>query len=526
MIMPVRAVVVDDEPQDLLLIGTALTAAGIPAASHWYDRQEFNIDNRLQPPQPEEGYEHIRLLISDLNLEEVPPTRDLAAVIGPVVDAIRKLVAKKSGPYILIFWTGTAHTVDSIREMLPSRLEAIGVPQPFAIEGISKEGLLTFDSTTSGPLIGMFKQAQESAPRLKIKIGEILAKHGMLNMLTQWEARASIAASGSTNGIFDAARVDDPRDLSASLTRIAALISREAVGLDLAKPDPAKAFDAAMIDLLVDHFGRSVSNDDYRKLAELSLGTAIGARTTPTSGDKTLATLNSRFQLDFNTKGVLFRHRGAVISLGSAQKHEPKLAIDPILFMWDDFFLKPQKDEPSRQKKLARGLTDRILAQFDDNPSIKADITAAVNKLRAETKRSLKDRYETFKQQRACIEAKVEWVLVEIGADCDHAQGKTRTLRFVLGAKYRPSFNEYVRNPEGLYRNGAIRNLGPFLDSEGQFSLLLSLKRFVTWQLIDGGKDPEIPVLFRLRKSVVDELLHKYASWSSRAGIIEFAIGE
>lgn len=38
MIMPVRVVVVDDAPKDLLLIGTALTAAGIPISPHWYDR--------------------------------------------------------------------------------------------------------------------------------------------------------------------------------------------------------------------------------------------------------------------------------------------------------------------------------------------------------------------------------------------------------------------------------------------------------------------------------------------------------
>lgn len=527
MIMPVRVVVVDDAPKDLLLIGTALTAAGIPISPHWYDREEISVDKRLKPPPPAGGYVHIRLLISDLNLDEIPATQELATVLGPVIIALRQLVGGQTGPYVLVFWTGTSHKVEDIRSALLPRLAALNIPEPFAIEEINKAEFVTFTldpAIKPDPLIPLYRHAHDHAAALKTKIGELLAKHGMLNMLTQWEARASVAAGAAINGIFAAAKVDDPKNASASLTRISALISRETVGSDLARQEPARAFDAAMVDLLIDHFGRSVTDTSYRKLAVESLGSALKKEPYPAPGRSTVAALNSRFQLDTNVNGIRFRDRGAVISLEIAKQHE--LSIIPAAFMWDDFFWRPSKSESSRQKRREKEISIAITKQLPDDAGMQAKISAAFDKIGAEKKKELKARYDTFKKDVAAIEAKVTWVLVEIGADCDHAQGKTRTLRFVLAAQYPANFDEYVYSPEGQLRNGALRKLGPFQDKSGEFNLLVSFKRFVTWQLVQQGPEPSIPVLYRLRKSVVDELLHRYASWSSRAGIVEFVVTE
>lgn len=525
MLMPVRAIVVDDVPTDLLVIGTALAAAGIPIVSHWYDRSEVNINKRLQPAPPTGGYEHIRLLISDLNLDEVSASQELAVVISPVLTAIRQLLAKSNGPYMLIFWTGTSHKIEDIRAIVLERLSAMELPQPFAVEGLSKASFTVTAGQGPDALVPLYQQAHGHAANLRAQIDGLLVKHSMLNMLSQWEARASVAASAATNGIFSAAKIDGPSDVSQSLTRIAALISREAIGADLAKLEPAKAFDAAMIDLLVDHFGRSVSEPGYRVLAASSLQNALKNQDSLTPSKATMAGLNTRFQLDTNTQGVRFRDRGAVISLEAASKggHQ-QLAIDPKQFMWTDFFWRPGKKESGRQKKLDDEIREAISAQFSGDSKVREQVDSAFDRVRTGRRTVLKARYDYFKANEEPIAEAVKWVLIEIGADCDHAQGKTRTLRFVLAAQYRTLFNEYVRGPDGEPRNAALRKLGPFQDADGEFYLLVSYKRFVTWQLVDKVKDPSIPVMYRLRKSVVDELLHRYANWSSRAGIVEFVV--
>ena len=64
LIAPVRVVVVDDNAEHLFAIANALSVAGIPCVWHLYDNESHN----LLPKPPAQGYDGIRLIITDLNI--------------------------------------------------------------------------------------------------------------------------------------------------------------------------------------------------------------------------------------------------------------------------------------------------------------------------------------------------------------------------------------------------------------------------------------------------------------------------
>lgn len=108
MFGPIRAVVVDDDPEHLMLFTAGLAAAGIPCTAHWYDKDDLDPDAKLKPSPPAGGYPHLRVIFSDLNLEEVSAVGEIATVIGPAIETIRRLVGGGDSPYLLVFWTVTS----------------------------------------------------------------------------------------------------------------------------------------------------------------------------------------------------------------------------------------------------------------------------------------------------------------------------------------------------------------------------------------------------------------------------------
>jgi hypothetical protein len=124
---------------------------------------------------PAGGYEHIRLLISDLNLDEIPATQELATVLSPVITVIQQLVGTQQGPYILVFWTGTSHKIEDIRTTLLPRLGVLGIPEPFAVEEVAKAEFATFtlDPTSKpDPLIPMYRHAHDRGAVISLDVAK------------------------------------------------------------------------------------------------------------------------------------------------------------------------------------------------------------------------------------------------------------------------------------------------------------------------------------------------------------------
>jgi hypothetical protein len=124
---PIRAVAIDDEPSHLLAITTGLSASGIPCVGYWYDRGS----HQLQPAPPAGGLPYVRLILMDLNLEELAGIPDPANLCGTVMDVLHQIVSKDGGPYLLVFWTQVGTKVEAVKTLLYQRLE--GIPFPLAV---------------------------------------------------------------------------------------------------------------------------------------------------------------------------------------------------------------------------------------------------------------------------------------------------------------------------------------------------------------------------------------------------------
>ncbi len=111
--------------------------------------------------------------------------------------------------------------------------------------------------------------------------------------------------------------------------------------------------------------------------------------------------------------------------------------------------------------------------------------------------------------------------LLEIGADCDHAQRKPRTVRLLCALEIPERFSHFLFQPgsERELKFDSLLKLGPWALGEAEpFLLVVSVSRFYVlqdWQL-SGVLEP----MYRLRKPLVDVALHKYASYSARPGYV------
>ncbi len=526
MFGPVRAVIVDDVPSDLLNISSGFSAAGIPCTSHWYDRSEITPRKKLKPEPPEGGYEYLRVIFTDLNLDEVHG--QLAETIGPVITVISQLVSKNGGPYAVVFWTAMKYPIEDIRAGLAERLEASGIPIPIAIGEITKGPFLTVPSEMhkgEEVLNALFTETYRKAPSLKDEVLNVLKQYDLLHMVSEWESRAIHAAGKSTNNLFSAARLGttDKDDITDTLKKVSAIVAKEAVGQVSAKAQPAKAYDAAMQDILADSFNQSVNNGDYSEIVKTVLGDLVSDQIEINNSEMVYAHLNTMFHIDANVEGVGAANRGAVIEFVEANKNGIMLDVNSFC-CWDDFFWKPQKrnievEYPEISDEL-KGLLAEEITGINKNAVCFAN--QAVNKLKTNWSNKRNEKFKALMDSKNQFTESLKWVLIEVGAECDHAQGKSRTLRYLIAAETPAKYvRDYVRGgKKDRLRNDALKILGPYQIDGELFYLLISLKRFVAWQL--PSNPPDIKVLYRLRKIIVDFLLSNYARWSMRPGITEY----
>jgi len=479
MFGPVRAVAIDDEPSHLLAITTGLTANGIPCMGYWYDRDA----NELRPQPPADGLPFVRLVFMDLNLAEQAGLPDTASLCSGVIDVLKQIISKDGGPYLLVFWTQVGTRVDDVRAMLYERLEeAAGVPCPIAVVELSKRPFLVGDPTQQDfktELREFYAQLHGNIELFGNALKEVIGRDSQLSALSSWESRASDAAARAVNQVHACARDDggDPRVTSDSIRKVLARIAVAAAGEASASDGPARALDTGMIDILVDQFGASVEDPDYKAAATKAIGESVKAAVVFQDEVQTMAALNTFFQVDKEITSVKAGDRGVVVSASPFKKND--LGFRPLDLLTE--FLIPYELFPEGRRVEMKALLD------------------------------------AFRRS-------AEFVLVELGADCDHAQDTARTRRYLLGLEVPVMFSELLRFPEnGKLRSEALQLLGPWSIDGKTLFFVVSCRRFWVWQ----DKKPHVQgkVKFRLRASLVNKLLHHYSTFHSRPGIIEFQTG-
>lgn len=473
MFGPIRAVAIDDEPSDLLAITTGLSASGIPCLGYWYDRDT----HALRPEPKPDTLPYVRVVFMDLNLEELGGVPETAALCAMAMDVLKQVIPADGGPYLLVFWTQVGTKVEEVRKMLYQRLE--GIPFPISVVELAKAPFLVKPAegqSFKSALREFYTELNKNIPELEKALKEVVARDPQLCAVSSWEVRAANAASRAVNEIHDCSTSDepDPSKVTEPIQRILAKIAVASAGQKYAAACPARALDGGMVDILADQLGVSVDDPEYLKVIERSIGEAVKGKVEFRDEVKMFASLNAFFHVDTQPNSAGSSERGAVIP---ARTLKGELRFTPAEFLTSEF-VQPWEVFPEADQERMRALL-------------------------AELQRS------------------AEFVLVELGADCDHAQDNARTRRYLLGLEMPVKFLELAKFPSNKkLRSESSVLLGPWvIDREIRY-LLVSCGRFWTWQKKELPSNAKVK--YRLRASVINKLLHAYASWSSRPGIVEF----
>ncbi len=468
---PIRSVVIDDKPTHLLAIAAGLSSVGIPCMSYWYDKGK----NALIPT-PKEPHRYLRLIFSDLNLAEIAgnPTPEMLEAV--IEDVLKQLVSPDGGPYVLVFWTEVARKANKVGELLFSRLA--GIPKPLHVIELKKGPFLSKASGNptdlESALESVFSELATKLPELGREITRISEVKPELNLVAEWESRAIEAAASTVNEIVAHARKDaaDDTQVGETLKKVLAFIARSAAGSLSATNDPARALDAGMTEILSDQFSVSASDKQYRNLVRAALSTVISADPVFNKPSRIAAALNTFYHIDSQVKGAETVDRGVVIAGGNLVKASD-LGMSRKRLLQDEFLHPPSNP------------AERLL--FDALPG------------------------------------EATFVVIEAGADCDHAQPKPRTLRYLVGYLIPRNYVDLILRGKNKGnkkpRFPSLICLGPWLINGAEVHLIVSMRRFFTWQ---RRESPSGKVKFRLRSSVVNKLLHDYSTWHSRPGIVEF----
>lgn len=464
---PIRSIVIDDKPTHLLAIAAGLAAVGIPCMSYWYNRKNGNLT-----PKPKELNKHLRLIFSDLNLSESGPNpepEDLESVIESV---LRQLLAADAGPYVLVFWTEVTGKAAKVRELLYERLK--DVPLPLAVVELKKADFLP--KKLSKPvdleqgLQKVFGDLSRKLNALGKEVALLSEVSAELNIVAEWESRATEAAAGTINEMVSQARKDaaDETKVGETLKNLLAFVGISAAGTAPAAAEPARALDLGMSEILIDRFATSVDEKAYRRLVSNTLGPLIAAAPAFKDRHRIAAALNTFFHIDVNVKDTKSNERGVVIPIG---KH-------------------------LTEKKLGMSHTQLLQTEFLYSAKASAESQGLY----------------------AALPSDARAVLVEIGADCDHAQPKPRSIRYLVGFEVPKKYKDFlVRGGKTMFP--PLHCLGPWLIDGSEMYLIVSTRRFITWQ---HSTQPAGKVQYRLRTLLVNKLLHDYSSWHSRPGIVEF----
>ena len=381
---------------------------------------------------------------------------------GPIGSILRALPL--DGPFILYFWSRNASTVEPVLDIIYDRNNDIPYPIYWGV----------LDKT-------LFKSGQED---LTERVRALTKESSVFAALCGWESRVSSAAQKTTDSLFSLARATKPENLLDFQTRttdklqsIIAVIGNEAIGEENAAEEPETAVELGLAPVLHDHIS------------------SIGNNSNASGWKDAAPSLGSKAHLDeeIATKLNSFCHIECV------NRDYPKGCRGVFLEIETDI-----KDDPKKREKLESRLGADLKTIIED------EFLEQIVKL----------------ANRPLVIDATKLGFVEISAECDQAQKKTKLHRYVIAAltplNYTPegteSFNLYGKQNKKSH-NGIYRV--PDISIDGtDYMLQLSFK-YQIGTLPHDNSWLGIPLL-RLKDQIMVDISFNCAQYISRPGIIAF----
>lgn len=490
--------IVDDKPTHLMSIANGLTLAGIPCVWHWYNPK----DNTLTPPAPHGGYPYLRLLFTDLNIQEMVGANKEAKTLAGILisEVLQPILSADSGPYSLVLWTSVEGAASDVGDVINERInsESLDIQdrrrEPLSISILSKKSFTGgFSGKLDDELAELLTNAAENSEELKASVIHASTTDSQLRVACAWETRASKSAMQTINAVYDAA-IEESKSAqlmpTEALQKVFTKIAADALGPKNAKIDLSRALDEGLIDLFVDDLKASSSDPEYDALIRASLESRLNSGYESLSAEAK-SYLNTFLQIETPPRDYPNIERGAILELPDAEL-EKLLDKKPSSIIWDEFLIHPNQLEKQIANNKKMEITDPLL----------------------------QERFDFLSANKTSLEKEVKVVLLETGADCDHAQRNPRTVRLLCALEVPAKYNQFAhptQDPRKL-KNDAIVMFGPWKIGDQETLLMVSVKRFSISQ--SWARPGHMNVKYRLRKPLVDLVLHRYSSHSTRPGFI------
>lgn len=456
-------IVLDDVKEELWQISHGLAVCGLPVMAHWINGGKLE---RI----PAAPYEGVRILFTDLHVlgsSQKNPEQYTSALVS----FIQQLIG--SSTYLVVFWSGFPEDATQAWNYLCSRLRTAKADNivPFAYCVLDKVDVMQMSDEDP-------EVASEATARVKDGIEAIFARFPQLKSLMQWESCASRAASATSNELIGKLNkggipFSDSEAVKVTLKRM----SQEALGLPHAPNAPTKGVYQALVPIAQDWMSKEAEKgalDGFLELTE--------KRTTPlparVAGHPKLESLLNDFFIHSECGNLDASERGAVIQLA------------------DDFL-----------GRKGDGLVSEIgLAGTDGDWRAAISMEFAVNNEKQELVKKWLDAKRVF--------------VVELSADCDYAQDKPRSHRFLL-AVFAPiaDLSKFYSSSKNKYAHEAIYATPEITIGGEEGKLLVSCRIFLTRPY--KGTVQGVAVT-RMRQDVLSEIAHHYSTHMRRPGKIAF----
>jgi len=460
MITTPNIVVIDNVETELLDIQNGFFKGGIPCLPIHY---QYDLTNN------QSGLDHVglsnfkpRIVVSDLNLRDGSLSNTME-LTKPIATILEKLNIE--GPYVLIFWSAAPESVANVMNVLKERFyERINLPIHYT----------TIDKTQYS--------GAHNAIALKSKLEEIIYESKLFNALLNWESRVATAARETTNSLF---KLTKPSQVTAEqnyqvlhtekLQVVLAAIGNETTGVKNALAEPEVALDSGLAPVLHDHL-QSLSEIPDRTIW-LEAVPNIGKHVTYNQDVK--AHLNSFYHIQEVNADASQSKRGSWVELNARYISNPE-----------------------NLSKLEKNLGQRLKTILHDE-FLNSDLDTPAN--------------------REAARKATKLGFIELSAECDQAQKKTKLHKFLLSALIPIEHHRFTMFGEGETRKTKHAGIyrAPNLIINGQEYIV---KVSFMYQM---GAIPNIhkwlgAPKFRLKDQILADISYQCSQHASRPGIIRF----
>lgn len=401
-----------------------------------------------------------RVVITDLNLQELQIHPKM--LVSPIAEVLKKL--NLDGPYVLYFWSKNKEHVEQVMDLILNRHKDIPLPLHWGI----------LDKTE-------FKFKPE---KLKEKIEQLFTESPIFNALFSWENRVSSAAQATTDSLFKLAKSLDPKSIpdfqlktKTKLEIMLAIIGNEAIGLKNANEEPGLAVELGLEPVLRDHiqlnYERIDNNSTWHQAAN-----RIGTRLDPQSYSDVKAHLNSFYHVEELNSTSPKNKRGSWINFNSS-------------------YLGDSTNKPRIEKNLGR--------------SIKALLNEEFLNCKIGTKET---------RSKAHNDTKLGFI--ELSAECDQAQRKTKLNRYLLSAMIPIEHEQFTFHgtEKRDTAHAGIYRLPKIIVDEKEYIIKVSFM-YQVGAIPDFNKWLGTPI-FRLKDQILSDISFRASQHLTRPGITRF----